>query len=152
MNDHTPLMPPAALSTPHGISDSTEPVGREGNHIDLTASSREKIAKMDGHFSGYASSSAVSVSSVSRNDPVSHQYGPARAQPSPATSVNSHTGAVGEALMRPYPYFYYKDFSRVRDPDPLTPLTGTPFGLLYSCQVLKSLCLRQFEVLTLDLT
>jgi hypothetical protein len=27
-------------------------------------------------------------------------------------------------VLKPYPYFYYRDFSRVPDPDPLIPLTG----------------------------
>jgi HSF-type DNA-binding len=37
-------------------------------------------------------------------------------------TVNGSGGA--EKMLRPFPYFYYRDFSHVPDPDPLSPLTA----------------------------
>ena len=44
--------------------------------------------------------------------------------PAPATSIapEARTNQLGAELF-PAPYFYYKDYSEVSDPDPLAPLT-----------------------------
>eukprot|EP00529_Nitzschia_sp_RCC80_P014440 CAMPEP_0113452976 /NCGR_PEP_ID=MMETSP0014_2-20120614/7122_1 /TAXON_ID=2857 /ORGANISM="Nitzschia sp." /LENGTH=721 /DNA_ID=CAMNT_0000344361 /DNA_START=247 /DNA_END=2412 /DNA_ORIENTATION=- /assembly_acc=CAM_ASM_000159 len=48
-----------------------------------------------------------------------------QAQQQQATQKNVVNGTGGaEKMLRPFPYFYYRDFSHVPDPDPLSPLTA----------------------------
>jgi hypothetical protein len=121
MDDSNVTLPTSASTTTNGILDRSEPSG-DGSNIDLTASLRHKIAQLDGHRSIYASVPG-SVSPPS-SGPMSLNFGPVRPPISATTSVDPQTGLATEVPLRPYPYFFYKDFSGVRDPDPLTPLTG----------------------------
>jgi hypothetical protein len=104
-------------------SEGDKDVGR------VWAESRQDIARLDGHHSSYASiAGSFSAHVVTAS---SHHYGPVRQSAASVTSAPQAEAARNKGSPRPYPFFFYKDFSGVPDPDPLTPLTGKPIGSIF---------------------
>jgi HSF-type DNA-binding len=86
----------------------------------------------DEHLAASAVAALLSSGSKrSREDDADHAAGgvankAARIDPAPEAALHDDDDDAGMAHMgelKPYPFFYYEDFSAHVDPDPLTPLT-----------------------------
>lgn len=121
----------------------------DDSNFDVSAHSCHRIAMMDGHRSNFATRQDT-ISLPAAPSPAHHQE--AAGKTSERVSAAAQAGqASREVTLRPYPYFFYRDFSGVPDPDPLTPLTGTPSGFVPSHQcnhytTTKSICTHDLAV------
>lgn len=122
--------------------------------MDTSEASRRKMARLDGHPNHHApnmlttSTATAAIAAAPQVAPAGVtqtmvvQYGPGPPAPIPQAHQQQQeqqqqqylpggvhhdppTGRGGiEKVLRPFPYFYYRDFSQVPDPDPLAPLTA----------------------------